>query len=94
MNSFDYLVELQRHALELAAHPARHEIRVIYRETLAKARNSPIRQSYDQSRWPKRIVFCKKEASLENGRKTGFSKAEITKGYWRPHRSPRNRQMG
>ncbi len=47
-NSFDYLIELQRHARELAACPAEW-MPWNYRETLGEARLSPIRQSYDES---------------------------------------------
>jgi len=47
VNSFDYLVELQRHARELAACP-RGWMPWNYRETLARS-VLPIRQSYDES---------------------------------------------
>ena len=46
-NSFDYLVELQRHAQEPAARPSEW-MPWNYRETLARI-GSPVRQSYDQS---------------------------------------------
>jgi hypothetical protein len=47
-NSFDYLVELQRHARELAARPAEW-IPWNYRETLERTASPPFRQSYDVS---------------------------------------------
>ncbi|MGA7314005.1 MAG: transposase, partial [Silvibacterium sp.] len=48
-NSFDYLIELQRHAQELAARPTEW-MPWNYRETLARTAPLPVRQIYDESR--------------------------------------------
>jgi len=39
--------------------------------------------------WEKIIVFGQEGESLENARKTGFPKTEITKGFWPPRNIPK-----
>jgi transposase len=56
-NSFDYLVELQRHARELAACPAKW-MPWNYRETLARTGGARFGRVMMNPGWPERIVFA------------------------------------
>jgi hypothetical protein len=68
-SSFHYLVELQRHAGELASTPAEW-MPWNYRETLARS------SSYSLA-WPKRIECGQASVTARNGRKSGFRKSKI-----------------
>lgn len=86
-NPFEYLIELQRHAPELAKNAAAW-MPWNYQQSLqpASTGGDPLRSrlEYNASPWPQTIDLGQAGAQLENGRKTGFPKSEIAKGFWPP----------
>jgi hypothetical protein len=76
-NSFDYLIELQRHVRDLATHP-----RNGCRGTTARRWRGPLPsqippQSYDDATWPERIDCGHAWGTFCNGRQTGLYKGKI-----------------
>ncbi len=88
VNPFDYLTELQRHALN-SPRIRRSECRGTF-ATQWQSSQHPLRHNTKVRRWPETILFGHTKMPIKHARKTHFETSKIQQGFWPATQSGEN----